>query len=486
MAKRRGTFGAMESFETSVPGKITTTGHPHRRSHKQFAARATGLAACAGLAFLVGAGLLSTGAEAFPLPTPKPSVAPPPSDWWGRDFDNANRPFKSVSAYSDMQSEWLQATQPVERNLRVAKGETLLGVMLRAGADMGEAHAAIETLREGFDPRTLRRGQQVQVTFAPPSWNEDEGDLVEVWLQPTVERQVWAGRPDEEAEFKLHEIVHVLTPVTHVATGTVDSSLYAAAKDAGLPIPLLYKMAAGFGYDVDFQRDLQPGDGFEVLYEMMVNEEGEELRYGAVKAAWLTLSGQTLEIHDFSPKDGARDFFRPDGQSVKKALMRTPINGARLSSRFGARRHPVLGYTRMHRGIDFAAPSGTPIMAAGNGKIVFRGRKGGYGNYIKIRHNGDFATAYAHMSRFAAGIKSGSYVKQGQVIGYVGSTGMSTGPHLHYEVHKAGRQINPLSVKLPISQKLKGDALAALQAQVAANRAELERLKLQSSQIASR
>ena len=435
-------------------------------------------------------GIEKANAASFPLPTAKPAIAVPKSDLWGRDFDSSalsGAPYAAPAVLnSDLHAEWRQATMPVERNLSVDKGETLMGVILRAGAAHRDAYNAVETLRPGFDPRTLRRGQKVQVTFAPADWDEDTGDLIEVWLQPTVERQVWAGRNDPEKEFSLHEIQHVLTPVPHVAEGVVESSLYAAAKKADLPIPLLYKMAAGFGYDVDFQRDLQRGDRFQVLYEMMVNEEGKPLRYGAVKAAWLTLSGQTVEIYEFEPPKGAKDFFRPDGHSVKKALMRTPINGARLSSRYGKRRHPILGYNRMHRGIDFAAPRGTPIMAAGNGRIVFRGRKGGYGNYIKIRHNGDFATAYAHLSRFAKGVSSGSYVKQGQVIGYVGSTGMSTGPHLHYEVHKGGRAINPLKIKMPIGQKLKGEAMASLTALIAAHREERDLLLNMKAQIASR
>ena len=175
----------------------------------------------------------------------------------------------------------------------------------------------------------------------------------------------------------------------------------------------------------------------------------------------MTLSGTEVSLYRYkTPDDGFTDYYTATGQSVRKTLMRTPIDGARLTSRFGKRRHPILGYTKMHRGVDFGARRGTPIMAAGNGVVEMAGRNGAYGNYVRIRHNTEYKTAYAHMKGFAKGIRKGKRVKQGQVIGYVGSTGRSTSPHLHYEVHKKGRQINPLSVKLPAGRKLKGKILA--------------------------
>ncbi len=172
------------------------------------------------------------------------------------------------------------------------------------------------------------------------------------------------------------------------------------------------------------------------------------------------MSGTRVQIYRHTPQDADTDYFNEKGESVRKSLMRTPVNGARLSSRYGRRRHPILGYTRMHQGLDFAAPRGAPIMAAGSGIIDYAGRHGAYGNYIRIRHNSVYATAYAHLDHFAKGIRSGKRVKQGQVVGYVGSTGLSTGPHLHYEVMRNGRRINPLNVKLPAGRKLKGHELA--------------------------
>jgi len=190
-----------------------------------------------------------------------------------------------------------------------------------------------------------------------------------------------------------------------------------------------------------------------------VNGAGELVHAGQVRYALLELSGKPIRIYHYVPSDGKADFFDPRGESVRKSLLRTPIDGARLSSGFGMRQHPILGYTAMHRGVDFAAPTGTPIQAAGNGTIEMVGTNGGYGNYIRIRHTNAYATAYAHLSGFAKGLRKGNRVSQGQVIGFLGSTGSSTGPHLHYEVLSGGNQINPLSIKVAASRKLEGKEL---------------------------
>jgi murein DD-endopeptidase MepM/ murein hydrolase activator NlpD len=238
-------------------------------------------------------------------------------------------------------------------------------------------------------------------------------------------------------------------------------------------MPVLSDLIRIFSFDVDFQRDIQPGDGFEVLYDAKLEADGSLAKAGDVRFAAMTLSGKRFELYAFTPKSGISDFFDTKGQSVRKTLMRTPIDGARLSSRFGMRKHPILGYTRMHRGTDFAAPTGTPIYAAGDGTVTVAGRKGAYGNYVRIRHNSTYDTAYAHMKGFAKGIRSGTRVRQGQIIGYVGTTGRSTGPHLHYEVLVNGKQINPSKIKLASGEQLKGDDLANFQD----HRAEIDTLR---------
>jgi len=206
------------------------------------------------------------------------------------------------------------------------------------------------------------------------------------------------------------------------------------------------------------------------MFERFHDDSGEAVKLGNILFAALTLSGTEYRLYRHTMKDGTVDYFNQHGDSVKKALLRTPIDGAKLTSGFGARRHPILGYTRMHRGVDFGAPAGTPVMAAGDGVIEKAGINSGYGNYVAIRHNGQFKTAYAHLSRFGKGISPGRRVRQGDIIGYVGSTGLSTGPHLHYEVLQNDEQVNPTGVRLPTGIKLKGPDLTLF----AAARARLE------------
>jgi murein DD-endopeptidase MepM/ murein hydrolase activator NlpD len=251
------------------------------------------------------------------------------------------------------------------------------------------------------------------------------------------------------------------------ASGIIENSLFVAGEKAGVPVPVLVQLIRAYSWDVDFQRDIRPGDGFEIMYDRFVDSRGETVYHGDVAFAALTLSGQRKALYRFTRDNGEAGFFDPSGKSARKALLRTPVDGARLSSGYGRRKHPILGYTRMHKGVDFAAPKGTPIYAAGSGTIEVAGRNGGYGKYVRIRHNGSYSTAYAHMKGFANGISKGARVKQGQVIGYVGSTGRSTGPHLHYEVIRDGRQINPMKVKMPAGPKLKGKELERFLAHVA-------------------
>ena len=226
-----------------------------------------------------------------------------------------------------------------------------------------------------------------------------------------------------------------------------------------------------YSYEVDFQRDIRKGDRFEVMFERLYDSDRGLVYTGNLLYAALTLGRTTLEIYRHQPAGGEADYFNGRGESVRKDLLRTPIDGARISSRYGERKHPILGYTKMHRGVDFAAPKGTPIYAAGDGVIVALGRNGAYGKYVRIRHNSQYTTAYGHLSRYAKGMESGRRVKQGQVIGYVGSTGRSTGPHLHYEVSYQGSRINPMSLKLPAGYKLEGEELTAFQEA----RAQIER-----------
>ena len=233
-------------------------------------------------------------------------------------------------------------------------------------------------------------------------------------------------------------------------------SLYKSAEKQKIPANIIIEFAGIYGFQVDFQRDIRKKDKFQILYELYLNEKNEVIETGEILFANLKLSGQdnTLYYFDYSGSEGHYD---RNGKSVKKALMKTPINGARLSSPFGMRKHPIDGFNKMHRGTDFAAPMGTPIMASGDGVVKKAGWFGGGGNCVKIKHNSTYQTVYAHMSKFARGIKAGVRVKQGQTIGYVGSTGKSTGPHLHYEVIVNGKKVNSQKLKLPSGKILKGE-----------------------------
>jgi murein DD-endopeptidase MepM/ murein hydrolase activator NlpD len=246
------------------------------------------------------------------------------------------------------------------------------------------------------------------------------------------------------------------------AAGDIDLSLYAAAESARVPARVIVDLIRLYSFDVDFQRDIHAGDRFEVYYEVL-RSDGRQVQTGEILYARLTVGGRELPLYRFRHRDGDVEYYNDKGESARKALMKTPIDGARLSSGFGLRRHPILGYTKMHRGIDFAAPTGTPIMAAGDGQVELAGWNGAYGRYVRVRHNSEFRTAYAHMTRIAKSVRAGRRVKQGDIIGYVGTTGRSTGPHLHYEVLRGSKQVNPMGLKLPTGRTLSGAERTAFQ-----------------------
>tara|TARA_B100001027_G_scaffold206278_1_gene169702 strand:+ start:91 stop:1380 length:1290 start_codon:yes stop_codon:yes gene_type:complete len=236
----------------------------------------------------------------------------------------------------------------------------------------------------------------------------------------------------------------------------IQDSLYNSAVNLGIKPNVIIEFARLYGFQVDFQRDIWKDDSFQIIYEEFTDENNKIIDTGDIIFANLNLQNNDLQLYRYEYEKNKVDFFDENGKSIKKTLMKTPINGARLSSSYGKRKHPILGYTKLHTGTDFAAPTGTPIMASGDGKVTKAGWCGGGGNCVKIKHNSKYQTVYAHMSKFGRGIKKGVRVKQGQIIGYVGSTGMSTGPHLHYEVIENGKKVNSQKLKLPSGKILKG------------------------------
>ena len=353
--------------------------------------------------------------------------------------------------------------------LRVAPGDTLAGLLVGAGIPRDEAHGAVAALRKLFDPRRIRPGQEITLHFRPAPDGAEGDRFLGLTLDVDYRRRIAVSRTAADG-FRAAEEERALSRTLVRAAGTITANLFDDATAESVPTAVLVAVIRAYSWDVDFQRAIRRGDRFEVLFERFHDETGALVHAGGFVFADLALSGQRHPIYRHATEDGLTDYFDPRGHSARKALLLTPIDGARLSSRYGKRRHPILGYTKMHRGLDFAAPSGTPIYAGGDGSIEVAGRNGAYGRYVRIRHNATYSTAYGHMRRFARGMRRGARVKQGQVIGYVGTTGRSTGPHLHYEILRGGRQVNPLKVKMPSGRKLKGAELARFQE----TRAEIE------------
>lgn len=361
--------------------------------------------------------------------------------------------------------------QPLEprtdtRVVDIERGDTLAQLLIDEGTNADDARQAISALSEIYDPTDLRGGQTITLTFSGRRSITDTAVLMSIALKPSIERDIDVVRA-ADGTYRAAETLKELKAVGTRAGGTITGSLYQSSVDAGIPDGVIVNLIRIYSHSVDFQREVRQGDKFDVLYTKYVDENGETVKGGAIEYATLTLSGNSKPLYRFtSSEDQSSDYYTPTGSSGRRFLMRTPVDGARLSSGYGARKHPVLGYTKIHKGVDFAAPTGTPIMAAGNGTVKLAGWLGSFGKYVRVKHANGYETAYAHMSRFAPGIREGARVRQGQTIGYVGTTGRSTGPHLHYEVFMASTQMDPMSVKLPTGTVLSAADLEAFKVHV--------------------
>lgn len=362
----------------------------------------------------------------------------------------------------------------ISKTIAVGRGDTIMKLLTSAGADPDESRSAVAELGKVFDLRKLRLGQEITLTF---SHDDDDGlKLQAINLAPSFEKNVAVERKDSGA-FTANQATVPLIPQAVRAGGVIESSLFGSAQSANIPPAIIGDMIRIFSYDVDFQREVQKGDRFEVMFERYYDDQGRLAREGNIIYASMTLSGQVLRYYRYQPSDDRTpDYFTEKGQSVRKALLRTPIDGAKLTSGFGMRVNPVLGYTAQHKGVDFGAQIGTPIAAAGDGVVDMVGWNGAYGKYVRIRHTNGYSTAYAHMSAFGADLRQGQRVNQGQTIGYVGTTGRSTGPHLHYEVLVNNNQVNPLSVRLPTGRKLEGKELERFLQQTSATLVDLQKI----------
>ena len=425
---------------------------------------------------------------------------------------------------------------PETRTLTLDSGDTLVGLLEDTGVPKDDANAAVLALAKVYDLRDARAGQSFTATFeavpqqpAPPPAAKatsavvsvngksvnvprsdatdddatDSGDvtpvttpvgrLLSLTFSPSVEHEITVARQADDG-FVANDMVKQLTQHTHRAGASIDSSLYLAATQAGIPTDITVAMIKLFSYKVDFQRDLRPGDTFEVYYSYYYTPDGQPAREGNIDYAMMRTGGHQYAVYRYQPDPNQpAEYFDAHGESLKGMLMKTPVDGARITSGFGMRFHPVLGYTRMHKGIDFGVPVGTPVMASGSGVVKIAGRSSGYGNYMRVDMGNGYGFAYGHLSRFAPGIHPGSHVHQGEIVAYSGNTGLSTGPHLHYEILVHNEQVNPLKVKVAQGRVLTGrdkqnfligrlhtDAVLAstpLEAKVADNATDLRQAK---------
>ena len=333
---------------------------------------------------------------------------------------------------------------------QIKSGETFDKILENYSIEKKEINKIKNSLKKKVNLNKLNTKQIINFSL-----DKTNNKIEEFSFQISNTQKINLKRNIENDSFKEEIILIKLDKKIIYNENIILQSLYKSAEVQNIPPNIIVNFAGIYGFQVDFQRDIRKQDKFQIMYEIFLNEKNEIVETGEILFANLKLSGQDNNLYYFD-REGSEGHYDKNGKSVKKALMKTPINGARLSSPFGMRKHPIDGFNKMHRGTDFAAPMGTPIMASGDGIVKKAGWCGGGGNCVKIKHNSTYQTVYAHMSKFARGIKSGVRVKQGQTIGYVGSTGKSTGPHLHYEVIVNGKKVNSQKLKLPSGKILKG------------------------------
>jgi len=340
----------------------------------------------------------------------------------------------------------------INLNYEIKRGDTIQKILKRYKVKNNEIQIVINQYKKYGNPNKLLVGNKIDIIIeevSPTSKNSIIKFSVPITKSTTI-----SITKNEENKIESKKIITKLYKKKVLSENTIKKNLYSSAMEADINPDTIIEFARIFGFEIDFQRDIRKNDYFKILYEKYFDENGEYIKGGAIHYAHMSVNGREITLYKFGD-DKDYGYFDVNGKSVEKALMKTPINGARLSSPFGMRKHPIQGFNKMHTGTDFAAPMGTPIMASGSGTITRAKWCGGGGNCIKIKHNSTYETVYAHMKNFAAGMKVGKKVRQGQIIGYVGSTGMSTGPHLHYEVIVNGKKVNSQTLKLPSGKVLK-------------------------------
>lgn len=398
-------------------------------------------------AVCVAALLLRAPTGAAQAPEPQRETNPPPAPAAPSAAPATESPAPPEAATPEPE----RAPEPDRRVVQLRRGDNLPAILRANAVPDDQARAALTAFARVYRVRDLREGHEITLIIRD---SEQQITLLGIQFSPTLTRLISIERDNGGYRADARDVEVTREPVR--VRATISGRVYATGIDAGVPASVMSDFIRAFSFTVDFQREVQPGDAIEVIYDRLIPASGGSPRVGGLVYGALILQARQLRVFRHVLADGTRDFFNEQGEGMRRALLRTPVSGARLTSRFGMRGHPILGYTRMHQGVDFGAPAGAPILAAGDGTVEFMGRGGGYGNLVRIRHGGDLSTAYAHMSRFARGLRQGIRVRQGQVIGYVGATGLATGPHLHYEVHRNGRPVNPAVVRFAAQRRITG------------------------------
>lgn len=337
--------------------------------------------------------------------------------------------------------------------LKVRNGDSIQRILYDQKISPSDVNNVINALRREYNVGTLRNDQKVYLIVK----REKNGNFVSrltVNIDNITSVHVFLNKDNV---YETKRVTKILTKKNHLVETTIDRGIYRTAKQSSIENSIVAQFARLYGFEVDFQRDLKKNDKIKIFYERYLDDDGVSQKTGNIIYSEITNVEKNIILYRYEYPNGSIAYFTPEGKSIEKSLMRTPINGAKLSSRYGFRIHPILGYNKMHQGTDFAAPIGTPVMASGAGTVEYSGWKGGYGKFISIRHSPVYQTNYAHLQDYAKGMRRGTKVQQGQVIGYLGNTGSSTGPHLHYEVIVNGRNENSQTLKLPSATPLEGN-----------------------------
>jgi murein DD-endopeptidase MepM/ murein hydrolase activator NlpD len=389
-------------------------------------------------------------AEAYPpqIVLAEPDAPPPVT---AADFQTAAAPEPEPPA-----------SDRYELALRLERGDTVEKLLADIDVAPAEAKQIASLLQKLLKKTKLATGETIALTMQTVAEQPDTPRVLSLMVRPLPEREYIITR-NEDGSFAAEEKIYKVNPRIVRVDATINGSLHHSGVKAGVPAGAMNEFIKALSYDVDFQRELKGGTRFAVVLEQLVTSDGRVTHQGRLLIGELILAKRTVHVIRFRPQGGADQFFNPQGESVVRSFLRTPMDVSRITSRYGMRDHPILGYSAMHTGVDFGAPTGTPILAAGAGKVKMAGWNGGYGIYVRLDHTAQVGTGYGHMSRLGPGIKPGVTVRQGQVIGFVGSTGMSTGPHLHYEFYKGNRAVNPLAQKYSMRNTLAGKDLSRFQ-----------------------